>query len=136
MGFVNYYRRFIQDCASIAKPLYQMTEHNHPLKLTEQCQDSFVMLRRALVSAPVLAFPDCSQLFILDTDASNHGIGAVLSQEQDDGLEHVVAYASWELSKAESRYSVTRKKLLAVVYFLHHFRPYLLGETIQATDRL
>ena len=78
-------------------------------------------LRKTLVSAPILAFPDCSRMFILDTDASNQGIGAVLSQE------HVVAYASRVLSKAERKYSVTRKELLAVVSFLHHFRPYLLG---------
>ena len=84
-------------------------------------------LRKTLVSAPILAFPDCSRMFILDTDASNQGIGAVLSQEHDDGLEHVVAYASRALSKAERKYSVTRKELLAVVSFLHHFRPNLLG---------
>lgn len=65
--------------------------------------------------------------FILDTDASNLGIGAVLSQEQDDGQEQVIAYGSRVLSKAERRYCVTRRELLAVVYFLQHFRPYLLG---------
>ena len=84
------------------------------------------MLCIALVSAPVLAFPDCSQMFVLDTDVSNQGIGAVLSQEYDDGLEYVVAYASQALSKAKRKYSVTRKELLAVVFFLHYFRPYLL----------
>ena len=62
-------------------------------------------------------------MFILDMDVSDQEIGAV---PQDDGLEHVVSYASWALSKAERRYSVTRKELLAVVTFLHHFRPYLL----------
>ena len=127
LGFVNYYRRFIKDCASISKPLYQLTEHTRQFKWTDQCQEAFLTLRKALVSAPVLAFPDCSRMFILDTDASNQGIGAVLSQQHDDGLEHVVAYASRVLSKAERRYSVTRKEMLAVVSFLHHFRPYLLG---------
>ena len=127
LGFVNYYRRFIKDCASVSKPLYQLTELNRHFKWTDQCQESFMRLRKALVSAPILAFPDCSRMFILDTDASNQGIGAVLSQEHDDGLEHVVAYASRALSKAERKYSVTRKELLAVVSFLHHFRPYLLG---------
>ena len=62
-------------------------------------------------------------MFILDMDASDQGIGAV---PQDDGLEHVMSYVSWALSKAERRYSVTRKELLAVVTFLRHFRPYLL----------
>jgi len=66
-------------------------------------------------------------MYKLDTDARNQGIGTVLSQEQDDGLEHVVAYVSWSLSKAERGYSLTRKELLAVVNFLRHFRPYLLG---------
>ena len=127
LGFVNYYRRFIKDCASISKPLYQLTEHTRCFKWTDQCQEAFLTLRKALVSAPVLAFPGCSRVFILDTDASNQGIGAVLSQEHDDGLEHVVAYASRVLSKAERRYSVTRKEMLAVVSFLHHFRSYLLG---------
>ena len=84
-------------------------------------------LCKTLVSAPILAFPDCSRMFILDTDTSNQGIGAVLSQEYDDGLEHVVAYTSPALSKAERKYSITRKELLAVVSFLHHFQPYLLG---------
>lgn len=127
LGFVNYYRRFVKDCASVSKPLYQLTEHNRPFKWTDQCRESFLTLRRALVTAPVLVFPDCSRVFILDTDASNQGIGAVLSQKLDDGLEHVVSYASRALSKAERRYSVTRKELLAVVTFLRHFRPYLLG---------
>ena len=63
----------------------------------------------------------------MDTDASDTGIGAVLSQKDDNGTEHVIAYASRVLSKAERRYCVTRRELLAVVFFLHHFRPYLLG---------
>ena len=68
----------------------------------------------------VFVFPDCSEVFILDMDASDQGIGAV---PQDDGL---VSYVSWALSKAERRYSVIRKELLAVVTFLRHFWPYLL----------
>ena len=83
--------------------------------------------RQRLSQTPILAFPDFTKTFVLDTDASNDGIGAVLSQEQRDGRETVVAYASQVLIKAERRYCVTRRELLAVVTFLQHFRPCLLG---------
>ena len=78
------------------------------------------------MSAPILIFPDFSNDFILDTDASEYGLGAVRSQ-QVNGCEKVVAYASRVLNKAERKYSVTRKELLAVVTFAKHFRSYLLG---------
>ena len=74
-----------------------------------------------------MALPDWSRPFLLDTDASDTGIGAVLSQLHPDGTEHVISYASRILTKSERNYCVTRKELLAVVYFLQHFRHYLLG---------
>ena len=73
------------------------------------------------------AFPDFNKFFILDTDASDAGIGAVLSQLDDDNKEHVIAYASRTLSKPERRYCMTRKELLGVITFIHHFCPFLLG---------
>ena len=85
------------------------------------------LLVQHLSTPPVLVFSDFTREFVLDTDASNQGIDAVLSQIQTNGQEHVVAYASRLLSKTERRYSVTRKELLAVVVFLNHFRQYLLG---------
>ena len=127
LGFASYYRRFIRNFATIAKPLHRLTERTAEFRWTAQCQDAFEELRRRLISAPVLAFPDFSRKFVLDTDASDSGIGAVLAQEQSDGTERVVAYASRVLSKSERRYCVTRRELLAVVTFVDHFRPYLLG---------
>ena len=88
----------------------------------------FEELQHRLVSAPILAFPDYCSDFILDTDASDTGIGAVLSQTQPDGSERVIAYASRTLSKPERRYCVTTRELLAAVTFIHHFRQYLLGK--------
>ena len=84
-------------------------------------------MKQKLTSVPILALPDWSKPFIIDTDASDTGIGAVLSQLQDDGRECVIAYASRLLTKQERNYCVTRKELLAVVTFLQHFRQYLIG---------
>jgi len=80
----------------------------------------------ALTSPPVLAMPIDDGEFVFDTDASDFAIGAVLSQKQG-GYERVVAYASRRLDQRETKYCVTRKELLAVVYFVRYFRQYLLG---------
>lgn len=115
----------LSDLAAIAKPLYRLTERGE-FNWTVECDAAFMELKFRLVSAPILAFPDFTKTFILDTDASQFGVGAVLSQLHN-GQERVVAYASRVLSKAERQYSVTRKDLLAVVTFVKHFRHYLLG---------
>jgi hypothetical protein len=129
LGLASYYRRFIKDFSSICRPLHHLTEKNVPFKWTPQCQSAFESIRSKLVSSPILVFPDMSKPFILDTDASDFGIGGVLSQIQDNGQEKVVAYASKALTKAEKQYSVTRRELLAVVTFTAHFRQYLLGNS-------
>jgi len=92
----------------------------------EECQRAFETLKTLLTTAPVLAMPNDVDTFILDTDALQYAIGAVLSQLQE-GIERPVAYASRKLSKSEVNYCVTRKKLLAVVNFLKYFHHYLLG---------
>ena len=86
----------------------------------------FEELQQRLVTAPILVFPDFSLTFVLDTDASDIGIGAVLSQLQEDGSERVITYASHVLTRPECRYCVTRKELLAVVFFTRHFRAHLM----------
>ena len=127
LGLANYYRRFIKNFATIAKPLHQTTERRKPFKWTAECEQAFNQLKNCLTTSPILAMPDWSKPFIIDTDASETGIGAVLSQQDPDGTEHVIAYASRLLTKPERNYCVTRKELLAVVTFLIHFRHYLIG---------
>ena len=127
VGLASYYRRFVKDFACIARPLHHLTERTSSFVWTADCQSAFDELRQRLCSAPILAYPDFSRQFILDTDASDVGIGAVLSQVDDEGHERVIAYGSRALSKAERRYCVTRRELLAVVVFTQQYRPYLMG---------
>ncbi|KAG1930770.1 thy-1 membrane glycoprotein [Pimephales promelas] len=134
VGLASYYRRFIKGFAEIARPLHQLTEKGKRFVWREECQEAFQQLKSRLISAPVLAYPDPKKPFILDTDASDVGVGAVLSQE-DGGLERVVAYASRALTKQERKYATTKKELLSVVTFTKHFKHYLLGrEFLLRTD--
>lgn len=126
LGLASYYRRFVKDFSQISSPLHRLTEQGREFKWTDECAQAFSTLKQRLTHTPVLAFPDFTKPFTLDTDASDSGIGAVLSQTAD-GQERVIAYASRSLTKTERRYCVTRKELLAAVTFIQQFRPYLLG---------
>lgn len=129
IGLASYYRKFIQGFAEIASPLHELTSKSREFLWTDKCQRAFEELKQRLQSSPILAYPLAIGDYVLDTDASGDGIGAVLSQVQD-GEEKVVAYASRKLSKAERNYCVTRRELLAVVVYLKHFRQYLYGRKI------
>ena len=126
LGFCSYYRRFIPKFAEISKSLHKLTEKNQKFLWTKECNAAFETLKEKMVSSPILAHTDFTKPFILDTDASDQAIGAVLSQ-RIEGKEHVIAYASRTLTKSERRYCVTRKELLAVINFVKYFRHYLYG---------
>ena len=126
LGLCSYYRKFIRNFSTLAKPLHRLTEKNVKFHWSIDCQNAFSKLKEALVEATVLAYPDPKGNFILDTDASGVGLGAILSQEQD-GHERVIGYYSRSLTKSERHYCVTRRELLAVVDALKHFHTYLYG---------
>ena len=126
LGLCSYYRKFIRGFSSLAKPLHHLTEKDVKFEWSSECQNAFSKLKNLLTQAPVLSYPEPSSSFILDTDASGVGLGAVLSQVQD-GQEKVIGYYSRTLSKSERRYCVTRRELLAVVDSIKHFHPYLYG---------
>ncbi len=137
LGVVNYYRRFIQGCAEIAAPLYSLTDQNNtPMLWTDECEQAFVTLKDQLAAAPVLAIADTSKQFIVHTDASAHAIGAVLSQHDDTGRLHPVAYYSRKLTSTQAAYSTFQRELLAIKEALEHWKVYLLGpsDTIVKTD--
>ena len=126
LGLCAYYRRFIPDFSKVAKPLTMLSEKDVSFSWQEPQQKAFEHLKRLLTSTPVLAYPKEGCPYILDTDASNVGIGAVLSQVQN-GEERVIAYASKTLNRAQRNYCVTRRELLAIVEFVRYFHHYLYG---------
>ena len=126
LGMCTYYRRYVASFANIAKPLTRLTEADRRFHWGDDCQEAFNTLKVALTTAPILSYPLSDGKFILDTDASNVGLGAVLSQIQD-GQEKVIGYFSKTLSKPERNYCVTRRELLAVIKSVEHFYKYLYG---------
>ena len=87
---------------------------------------AFVAQKEALCTSPILIHPRFNLPFILQTDASRDAIGAILSQKYE-GAERVVAYASGRLSKSERNYGILDKEVLAMIFGVNHFRPYLHG---------
>ena len=126
LGLASYYRRFIPAFSTVAQPLYKLTEAKTEFVWTGQCQQAVDSLRGLLTSARVLAYLTREGKFVLDTDASDHGIDAVLSQLQD-GVERPIEFASRTLSKSERNYCVTHHELLAIVEFVKQHRHYLQG---------
>ena len=118
----------------VANPLHALICKDALVDWNQDCQHSFELLKRLLTSAPLLAFPKFDQKFVLETDASGLGLGAVLSQRQPDGKIHPVAFASRALSPCENNYGITELETLAVVWAVSHFRCYLYGQEVVYTD--
>lgn len=128
---VSWYRRYIPQFSDTAAPLNNLLQKRSRWTWTEEAQAAFETLRQQLATAPVLTCPDFDRPFVLQTVASQSGIGAVLTQDHD-GEERVVAYASRTLNAAERNYSVTEKECLAVVWGIRKMRPYLEGYSFTA----
>jgi hypothetical protein len=143
LGLANYNRKFISGYADLAKPLYDLQEikdldnsyrkknggikgNRVILNWNEQAARAFENLRNALTSSSVLIMPDFTRVFILCTDASNAGYGAVLCQERGEDLKPIGFYSK-SMSKAQRNYAVVEKELLAVVMGIEHFHQYLYG---------
>jgi hypothetical protein len=127
LGVINFYREFIPNFSTIARPLYDLTMKGKPFVWDATTHTAFQNLKSKLQSAPFLKIPDRSQPFFLYTDASNTALGAVLHQRDSDASERPVAFFSRSLSTAEKNYTVHDKELLAVVEACKHWRHLLLG---------
>ena len=120
VGLVGHYRHFIKGFAKIAAPLYDLTSGDNKDKklehvdLSPEAREAFDHLKAACLQAPILAFPDFDKPFLLETDASRRGLGAVLSQKQADGRYHPIAYASRVMNETKQRYHSNKQEFLAL----------------------
>ncbi|KAJ7947141.1 Retrotransposon protein, putative, Ty3-gypsy subclass [Quillaja saponaria] len=122
LGLANYYRRFVEGYSRKAAPLTELLKKGTVWHWGEPCQTAFEDMKLAMINDPVLALPDISKPFEVQTDASDYALGGVLLQES-----HPVAYESHKLSQAERRYTAQEKEMLAVIHCLRVWRHYLLG---------
>ena len=132
VGLVGHYRRFIKGFAKLAAPLYDPTSGNNKDKKSEhvdlspEALEAFDRLKAACLQAPILAFLDFDKLFLLETDTSGRGLGAVLSQKQADGRYHPITYASRVMNETEQRYHSNKQEFLALKWAVtEQFHEYL-----------
>src|SRR5260370_5823614 len=127
IGFVNFYRRIIQNFSNIASPLHMLTWKSKNWSWGAAEQQAFDALKNAVTSAPMLAFPSKSSLFQLECDASNFATGAVLSQQQEDGLFHLIGFMSKSFSDTEQNYQIHDKEMLVIMHALDEWGHFLEG---------
>ena len=134
LGLTGYYRKFIKDYSKIAAPLFKATKKGKKFVIDDSGENAFNVLKNCLTSSDFLIFPNFHDTFRLETDASDIGLGAVLSQKRD-GEWKPIAYWSRQLIRSEQNYSATEKEALAIVEAMEHFHVYLYGlDVIVCTD--
>ncbi|GJV82036.1 reverse transcriptase domain-containing protein [Tanacetum coccineum] len=134
LGHASFYRRFIKDFSKISRPMTHLLEKNTPFIFSNECIQSFEMLKNKLTEAPILITLVWDLPFELMCDASDFAIGAVLGQRHEKHFRPI-HYASKTMNEAESHYTTTEKEMLAVVYAFEKFRSYLiLNKSIVYTD--
>ena len=133
VGLVGHYWHFTKDFTKIADLLHEyacgdtVKKKKERVVLKEATRKAFHQLKKAVMSAPVLAYPDPNREYLLETDALRLGLEAVLSQRQSDGKYHPVAFGSRPLHGAGANYHSTKLEFLAMKWSIEHFQIYLLG---------
>ena len=124
LGLTGYYRKFIHQYGMISRSLTELLKKNVPFIWTSSAEEAFQLLKKALSEAPVLAVPDFNKQFIIETDASENGVGDVLMQEQ-----HPVAYMSKALGARNRALSIYEKECLAILLAIEKWRSYIQHQT-------
>jgi len=137
LGAIGYYRKFIHNYSSIAKPLYKLLKKGISFEWTSAQEESFQSLKDKLLSAPILQIPDFDKPFLIRTDASYAGIGGVLLQKDDNNVEKPIHYVSRSLKPEEVNYGITDLEGTAATYCVNKFKSYISGSkfnTVLYTD--
>jgi hypothetical protein len=137
LGLAQFYRRFIRNFSTIAVPLYELTKGTTQYTWNQPQERAFAELKKRMSEPPVLARPnfESDEPFIVYTDASKFGLGAILSQKGEDGYEHVINFASKRTSATQEKYGATELECLGAVWAIRNYRPYLEGRRfILVTD--
>ena len=127
LGMIGYYCCFVQDFLLKAAPLFHLLKKDSVFSWSEEAQKFFNILHTCLMTAPILNYPNFQKPFIVQTDVSLFAIGAVLSQLDNENVEHPVAYCSRTLNPHKKNYTVTEKECLAVIYACKQFQVYIHG---------
>ena len=127
LGMLNYYHRFIPDAATVLEPLHQLLRKGTNWQWLEEQQIAFEKAKELLQSAELLVHFDPKKELILASDASDYGMGAVLSHKMEDGSERPVGYVSRSLNDAERNYSTLEKEALAIIFGVKKFHQFLYG---------
>ena len=133
LGLMGYYRRFIPNYATTVKPLMDLTQKSVPERIpwNVMCQKVFQILKQTLLTNPIVRNRDFSKVFILQTDASEVGAGAVLSQLDDNDQNHPIGYFSRKFLPREQKYATVEKECQAVKLRIQHFSVYHIGKSFR-----
>ena len=127
LGFGNFYRKFIPGFLTLTAPLNALLKKDTIFQWTEETQRSFDALKQKLTSSPVLMMPDQTRPFQIKCDASKYASGAVLTQLDNNGDRHPVAFLSKTFSETEQNYEIYDRELLAIIQALEEWRHYIKG---------
>ena len=129
LSMAGYYRKFCKNFSGIVEPLTNLLKKSTKFKWNDKCQDAFDRLKAILKGAPVLLAPHFDKCFKLAVDASDVGIGALLLQEDNNGIGHPVCYFSKKFNKHQKNYSTIENECLALILAIQQLEVYLTSST-------
>lgn len=133
LGMAGYYWSFRLNFSTVIRPLTDLLSPKNDFVWTPECQQAFENAKSLLCHSPVLAAPDLSRPFKLEIDASAVGAGAVLLQEDVDGVDHPESYFSKKFNRHQIHYSTIEQETLALLWALQHFEVYLGSSSLPVT---